>query len=181
MLRRAEPRSRTSWCQSFRAKREIRSFRHIADQRVAPFCGGAPCACTIRPYQPEGFVDRPITIPPGAKLALPAEAGAPEGMEDSYAFVMNVARPWGAGFALGAGYELRRANTEESAVIKETLQRGHGTAKNDAVGVAGTPLAVLSNLWRRRSGDITLSASEGPTKVCCRLRRHSISPNWIWR
>ncbi len=55
MLRRAEPRSRTSWCQSFRAKREIRSFRHIADQRVAPFCGGAPCACTVRPYQPEGF------------------------------------------------------------------------------------------------------------------------------
>jgi hypothetical protein len=138
MLRRAEPRSRTSWCQSFRAKREIRSFRHIADQRVAPFCGGAPCACTIRPYQPKGFVDRPITIPPGAKLALSAEAGAPEGMEDSYAFVMNVARlVGGTGFALGAGYELRRANTEESAVIKETLQRGHGTAKNDAVGVAG--------------------------------------------
>jgi hypothetical protein len=92
-------------------------------------------------------------------------------MEDSYAFVMNVARlVGGTGFALGAGYELRRANTEESAVIKETLQRGHGTAKNDAVGVAGTPLAVLSNLWRRRSGDITLSASEGPTKVCWRLR-----------
>lgn len=97
-------------------------------------------------------MDRPITIPPGAKLALSAEAGAPEGMEDSYAFVMNVARlVGGTGFALGAGYELRRANTEESAVIKETLQRGHGTAKNDAVGVAGTPLAVLSNLWRRRS------------------------------
>lgn len=76
----------------------------------------------------------------------------------------------GTGFALGAGYELRRANTEESAVIKETLQRGHGTAKNDAAGVAGTPLAVLSNLWRRRSGDITLSASEGPTKVCWRLK-----------
>jgi hypothetical protein len=92
-------------------------------------------------------------------------------MEDSYAFVMNVARlVGGTGFALGAGYELRRANTEESAVIKETLQRGHGTAKNDAVGVAGTPLAVLSNLWRRRSSDITLSASEGPTKVCWRLR-----------
>jgi hypothetical protein len=34
MLRRAEPRSRTSWCQSFRATREIRSFRHIADQRI---------------------------------------------------------------------------------------------------------------------------------------------------
>ena len=45
-----------------------------------------------------------------------------------------------------------------------------GTVKNDAVGVAGTPLAVLSNLWRRRSGNITLSASEGPTKVCWRLR-----------
>ena len=35
------------------------------------------------PINQKVFVDRPITIPPGAKLALSAEAGAPEGMEDS--------------------------------------------------------------------------------------------------
>jgi hypothetical protein len=84
------------------------------------------------------LVDRPITIPPGAKLALSAEAGAPEGMEDSDAFVMNVARlVGGTGFALGAGYELRRANTEESAVIKETLQRGHGDSQERCRGSCG--------------------------------------------
>jgi hypothetical protein len=69
-------------------------------------------------------MDQPTIVPPGMKLS--DSAGEPQGMQghpENYAFVMNVSRLVGAtSFTLATGHELRRANTQEIAVIKETLQ-----------------------------------------------------------
>jgi hypothetical protein len=86
-------------------------------------------------------MDRP-TAPPAATSALSAEAGAPEALEDNYAFVMNVARLVGAdGFMLGSGHQLRRANAAESDVIREELQY-----------VTGRPRRPMPWEWRVVAG-----------------------------
>ena len=69
-------------------------------------------------------MDRPTIVPHGMKMSLSAEeAFETREPPDNYAFVMNVSRLVGAtSFTLATGHELRRANTQEIAVIKETVQ-----------------------------------------------------------
>jgi hypothetical protein len=65
-----------------------------------------------------------MLLPPGMRAAISAEErrGAQE-PEENYAFVMNVSRLVGAtSFTLASGHELRRASSEEIAVIKATVQ-----------------------------------------------------------
>jgi hypothetical protein len=136
MLRWAEPRSRTSWCQSFRAKREIRSFRHIADQGVAHVLWR--CAMRNPPLSTRRFCGSTHNNTARSEAGAVRRSGSTGG-NGGQLCVRNErgkARA-GAGFALGAGYELRRANTEESAVIKETTPKGSWHSQERCRGSCG--------------------------------------------
>jgi hypothetical protein len=69
-------------------------------------------------------MDQVTIVPPGMKFSLAAgESSGAQQPPDNYAFVLNVSRLVGAtSFTLATGHELRRANSEEITVIRNTVQ-----------------------------------------------------------